>query len=54
MDVIFFDGDFDVLPIGIIFENLLELDTEIVSHTGNQDFLSIPGDPDDMILGFET
>jgi len=35
MDVVFFDGDFDVFPIRIIFENLLELDTEILSDAGD-------------------
>jgi len=51
MDVVFFDGDFDVLPIWINLENLLELDTEILSNTGDQDILPAPCDPDDIILG---
>lgn len=35
MDVVFFDGDFNVFPIRIIFENLLKLDPEITSHSSN-------------------
>ena len=52
--MVFFDSDFNVFLIWIIFENLLEGETERVSHNGDQDFLSIPGDPYVMILGFET
>jgi len=52
MDMVLFDSDFNVFLIWIIFENLLEGETERVSHHSDQDFLSIPGDPYDMILGF--
>jgi len=34
MDVVFFDGNFYIFPIRIIFENLSELDAEIIPNTG--------------------